>query len=404
MAKLQLTRLQWRVVLLGWVTYASFYLGRVNLATALPAIQTDLHFSPDQISALAGATLWTYALGQLVNGWLGNHVDTRRMVLIGIVGSTFLNLLFATSSSLPIMLILWLVNGFLQSMGWGPILRTLSATLEPTQRQRIAGAFGASYVVGNAVTWVLTALLLSVGQWRLTFVIPTLLMLAMGIVWYILSVPAAPMAESPVSIKLPMLKALSGELWHILITALVAGALLNGALLYAPTFVAQTLPLDQAALTAIIFPVFGLLGTAWLSAWILERVGGNALRSLVILLVLSAVTRLLALILPSSTLAAVILLAGMGITSYALTNILLTAIPLTTRSHFGTSVVAGLMDATHSIGGAIGSTMVGVLLAHGNWSLVFGMWTVLPLIALGIMVLAARYQTIHRINPKEDFA
>ncbi len=404
MEKLQLTRWQWRVVLLGWVTYASFYLGRVNLATALPAIQTDLHFSPDQISALAGATLWTYALGQLVNGWLGNHLDTRRMVLFGIVGSTFVNLLFATSSSLPVMVALWLINGFLQSMGWGPILRTLSVTLEPTQRQRIAGAFGASYVVGNAVTWVLTALLLSTGQWRLTFVIPPLLMLAIGIAWYILSVPAAPSAESRVSFKLSMLKTLSGELWPVLITALVGGALLNGALIYAPTFIAQTLPLDQAALTAIIFPIFGLLGTAWLSARILERVGGNALRSLIILLMLAAVTRALALILPASTLAALILLAGMGITSYALTNILLTAIPLTTRSQFGTSVVAGLMDATHSIGGAMGSTMVGLLLARGSWSLVFAMWTVLPLIALGIMVLAVRHQTFHRINPKEDFA
>ncbi len=154
-------------MILGWVTYAAFYLGRVNLATALPAIQVDLHFTPDEISALAGATLWTYAIGQLVNGWLGNRVDTRRMVLFGIVGSTIVNLLFAASSSLPVMVILWLINGFLQSMGWGPVLRTLSAALEPTQRQRIAGAFGASYVVGNTLTWALTGLLLSTGQWRL---------------------------------------------------------------------------------------------------------------------------------------------------------------------------------------------------------------------------------------------
>jgi sugar phosphate permease len=296
-----------------------------------------------------------------------------------------------------------LINGFLQSMGWGPILRTLSVTLAPTQRQRIAGAFGASYVVGNTITWLLTALILSTGQWRLIFLIPPLFMLGIGIVWYLLSVPAAPSAETRSSLTLPTIRALSGELWHILITALVAGALINGALIYAPTYIAQTLPLDQAALTSIIFPIFGLLGTVWLSAWILEHVGGSALRSLIILLVLSAVTRALAFFLPPSTLAAVILLAAMGITSYALTNILLTAIPLTTNSHFGTSVVAGLMDATHSIGGAIGSTMVGLLLARGSWSLVFGMWTILPLIAVGMIALAARFQSIHRFNQKEDF-
>ncbi|MFN8452577.1 MAG: MFS transporter [Anaerolineae bacterium] len=391
-------------MILGWVTYAAFYLGRVNLATALPAIEIDLHFSPDEISALAGATLWTYAIGQLVNGWLGNRVDTRRMVLFGIVGSTIVNLLFAASSSLPVMVILWLINGFLQSMGWGPILRTLSAALEPIQRQRIAGAFGASYVVGNTLTWVLTGLLLSTGQWRLIFIVPPLIMLGIGIAWYFLSTPAAPTAETHPSLTFSTFKAMSRELWHILITALVGGALLNGALLYAPTFIAQTLPLDQAALTAIIFPIFGLLGTAWLSAWILHRLGGNALNSLIVLLALAAAARALAFILTPSTLTAVILLAGMGITSYALTNILLTAIPLTSHAHFGTSMVAGLMDATHSIGGAIGSTMVGLLLARGGWQLVFGMWTALPLIALSVIIAAARYQTIHRLNRKEDFA
>jgi predicted MFS family arabinose efflux permease len=289
-------------------------------------------------------------------------------------------------------------------MGWGPILRTLSTTLEPTQRQRVAGAFGASYVVGNTLTWVLTALLLSTGQWRLIFVIPPLIMLGIGIAWYFLSVPAALSSKPLPSLTLATLKALSGELWHILITALVAGALINGALIYAPTFIARTLPLDQAALTAVIFPVFGLLGTAWLSAWILRRFGGNALASLIVLLVLSAAARALAFILPPTTISAVILLAGMGITSYALTNILLTAIPLTSHAHFGTSTVAGLMDATHSIGGAIGSTMVGLLLARGSWLMVFGVWTLLPIIALGVIALAMRYQAIHRLSQKEDFA
>ena len=82
----------------------------------------------------------------------------------------------------------------MQSLGWGPILHTLSDTLSATQRQRIAGAFGVSYVAGNAVTWVLTAFLLSTSNWRLTFIIPPLLMFIVGIAWYFLSVPGKPAA------------------------------------------------------------------------------------------------------------------------------------------------------------------------------------------------------------------
>src|SRR4051812_28251205 len=100
---------QRRVVALGWITYAAFYLGRVNLATALPAIQTDFAWTPEQTAVLAGAALWTYAAGQLINGWLGNRLNIRWMVLIGLTGSALLNLIFASLSSLPLMVIVWLI-------------------------------------------------------------------------------------------------------------------------------------------------------------------------------------------------------------------------------------------------------------------------------------------------------
>ena len=80
----------------------------------------------------------------------------------------------------------------------------------------------------------------------------------------------------------------------------------------------------------------------------------------------------------------------MGITAYALTNQLLTAVPLLAYSTLGTSAVAGAIDAVHSIGGAAGNTMVGVLLAAGGWTIVFAAWTVLPLIAIGFVGLAMR--------------
>ncbi len=402
MTGVNLTRWQWRIVILGWVTYATFYLGRVNLAAALPAIEADLGWSLDQIGALAGATLWTYALGQLVNGWLGQYLDTRRMVLIGMVGSACVNLLFALMSSHPVMIALWLINGFLQAMGWGPILRTLSDSLSQGERQRIAGVFGASYVVGNAATWLLTGLLLGTGQWRLIFVIPPLLMLMMGLIWYRFSIPARHLSETHLPANQTQSINIVREFWPMLVVALVAGALFNGTLFYAPSYVAQTLPLNQAAITAIIFPVFGLLGTAWLGSLILRRLKGDALRAVAVLLGLVALSRILALVLPASTLSAFILLASMGITSYALTNILLTAIPLTAFSHLGTSIVAGMMDATHSIGGAIGSTMVGLLLARGDWSLVFGVWSLLPLFALALIGFAIRYQAVRRMEQKEQ--
>jgi len=398
----RLSAWQWRVVILGWVTYAAFYLGRVNLATALPAIEADLHWLPTDTGLLAGAMLWSYGIGQLINGWLGQYVDTRRMVFIGIAGSTVVNLIFAVSSSLPVMFALWLINGYLQSMAWGPILRTLSDNLEPGQRNRIAGVFGASYVVGNTLTWLLTGLLLTSGQWRLTFVVPPLLMFGVGLGWYTLTKPAKSTVHAARENILPgSMREVIRQTWPVLLTAIVAGALINGALLFAPTYAAQTLPVDQAALTAVIFPVSGLLGTVWLSSLVMRRVGGDVVQGLIVLLLISAAARALAVVLPPSTLVSVLLLAAMGVTSYALTNVLLTAVPLTIYAHLGTSVVAGLMDATHSLGGAVGSTLVGLLLLWGSWPLVFIVWTLLPLIAAVVISLVLRRAAAQRLSRQE---
>jgi len=226
--------------------------------------------------------------------------------------------------------------------------------------------------------------------------------LGMGLVWYKLSIAARHSAATRIPANRRLVTNILREFWHILIVALVAGALFNGALFYAPSYVAQTLPLDRAAISAIIFPVFGLLGTAWLGSLILRRLKGDALRGVAVLLALAAFVRALAFVLPASTLAAFVLLASMGITSYALTNVLLTAIPLTAYAHLGTSIVAGMMDATHSIGGAIGSTMVGLLLARGSWPLVFGVWTLLPLLALSTISVAIRHQAVQHIDQKES--
>jgi OPA family glycerol-3-phosphate transporter-like MFS transporter len=392
------TALQKRVVVLGWVTYAAYYLGRVNLATALPAMEADFKWQPEQTSLFAGAILWTYALGQLFNGWLGEKLDPRRMVFAGIAGSLLVNLLMSVVTVYEGLVLLALANGFLQAMGWGPILRTLSDVLADDQRRSIAGFFGASYVIGNTLTWLLTGLLLTGGQWQPLFVIPPLIMFGFGLVWYRLS-PSYP-AHSRAALDVTWSAVVDAikRLWVFLFTAIVAGALLNGALFYAPTFIAQVLPLDQAALSAIIFPIFGLLGTAWLSSLILRRTHGHELRALLMMLLLAAAARGLALFVPISPVSALLLLAAMGITSYALTNLLLTAVPLL-YAHLGTSLVAGLMDAVHSIGGAIGSTLVGVLLGQGGWSLVFGAWLLLPLLAMVVIFLVSPADKLKRTMP-----
>ena len=63
------------VLALCWGTYAAYYLGRVNLAVALPAIQDEFGWSRAAVGLIGAALYWTYAAGQLVNGHLGDRIS-----------------------------------------------------------------------------------------------------------------------------------------------------------------------------------------------------------------------------------------------------------------------------------------------------------------------------------------
>jgi sugar phosphate permease len=70
-------RWQRRIFVTSWITYASFYLGRVNLAVALPALQDQFGWAKAQAGLIDSAFFWAYAVGQLVNGAFGDRVNVR---------------------------------------------------------------------------------------------------------------------------------------------------------------------------------------------------------------------------------------------------------------------------------------------------------------------------------------
>ena len=150
MTQLRLHSWQRNLVALAWLSYAAYYLGRVNLSPALPDMEGSLGVSKETLGLLGTAFFWSYAFGQLINGQLGDILSPRKIVFFGMLASAAVNFAFGLSSSLLLLAVLWGLNGYFQSTGWGPILRTIANWLSDEQRRRLATFFGTSYILGNA--------------------------------------------------------------------------------------------------------------------------------------------------------------------------------------------------------------------------------------------------------------
>ena len=182
------TALPWQrqIIVMAWITYGAYYLGRVNISTAMPGMEISLGFTKSQVGLISTGFFWAYALGQLINGRLGDRLSPRWFVLIGVLASAGINLIFGLFSAWFVLIILWTLNGYFQATGWGPILRLLANWLTPSQRRKISGVFGSCFVAGNAITWLLTGWLVANFGWRVAFWFPAILLILIGLSWYII--------------------------------------------------------------------------------------------------------------------------------------------------------------------------------------------------------------------------
>ena len=129
-----------------WITYASFYLCRVNISIAMPKIMEEYGLTKSEMGLILSSLFLLYAIGQFINGQLGDKLNSRKIITLGLLSSAILNVVFGFNTGiLIIMIIIWGLNGYFQSMGWGPTVKAMANWFPVRIRGRISGLLGTSY-------------------------------------------------------------------------------------------------------------------------------------------------------------------------------------------------------------------------------------------------------------------
>ncbi|KRY37795.1 Sugar phosphate exchanger 3 [Trichinella spiralis] len=102
--------------------------------------------------------------GLFINGILGDRFDPRLVLAFGMWGSAITNFLFGTLTewlqfySIPFYVIIWIVNGFVQSAGWPAEVCIMANWFGRGGRGLILGLWSACASIGNIVGAELAAL------------------------------------------------------------------------------------------------------------------------------------------------------------------------------------------------------------------------------------------------------
>ena len=176
---------QWRILLATMFCYLFYYTGRQNFGWAIPGIQEQFEIDEDLVGWFGTAILWTYALGQAVNGNLSDKFGGRQMVSFGAVASCALNWITSAGNSFWTLLIPWGLNGYAQSFGWAPGSRVLANWWPRHERGRAFGLYMFAAGFSSVLTYGLCILVLKYATWVWIFRLPVLLLLVGGIAYYL---------------------------------------------------------------------------------------------------------------------------------------------------------------------------------------------------------------------------
>ncbi|MBE6575035.1 MAG: MFS transporter [Ruminococcaceae bacterium] len=181
------TRWGWLMLLSFGITYLFFYNGRQNINLVLSLMAEGLGSTTTALGIVTSALFWCYAFGQLINGRLGAFFGYKRFMMVGIIGSAAINVIISFQHSIPMIAILWGLNGFFQSMVWANGLGVLNKWWPKSKRGFASGLTTAFSGLAQVITYLTILLCLELNPewgWRAAFRYPMIPMVLMLIAFY----------------------------------------------------------------------------------------------------------------------------------------------------------------------------------------------------------------------------
>ncbi len=152
--------------------YAFYYTCRLGLSIVKKPLIDGNIFTPEDLGVIGSATFYGYAFGKLINGFLTDHTNIKRFLPVGLLVSAMINIIMGFSPYLWLWIVLWGLNGWFQGFGAPASIVSLANWFSNNERGRYYGIWNASHSIGETLTFVIVAALVSIWSWPAGFIAP----------------------------------------------------------------------------------------------------------------------------------------------------------------------------------------------------------------------------------------
>ena len=379
------TKSIWLIPLLAWCVYVTVYFGRINLSITIPFLHSDLGFSNAALGFLATGFFIAYAAGQFINGIIGDRIQVRYFITLGLVVSGLSNIAFRMFPVFPLMLLAWSANGYFQSMLWGPLLRVLAEYVPAAKLYRAMFLMSTSPIIGSFFSYILIGHVAVSFGWGAAFVVPGIVLIAMAVLWYFGAANYTGKTEghekkyTTVKNEIAVKRNIMGFIVHsklylIIVFGILIGIVREGLVLWGPSIFTDFFSHDMNRMLFImsLMPLINLF-IVTVSGILYKTIMRNENHVIMLFLVLTILSSLLIWRLQNVSVSMMIfffysLMASIS----AISNMLTCYIPFNFKEDGRVSTSAGIIDSALYLGAAIAGPLIGSTSELFGWNGIFG--------------------------------
>ena len=161
---------QWRVLAMLVVCVLVNYLDRGNLSVAASDVTRDLAITPAQMGKLLSSFFWTYAVCQLLAGWMMDRYDVYRVLAAGFLVMSLATAATALAQGFTLLLMLRLLVGIGASVAFPAFSKILASDYLESQRGKANAFIDAGTKIAPALGMIAGGLIMARFGWRALFV------------------------------------------------------------------------------------------------------------------------------------------------------------------------------------------------------------------------------------------
>ncbi|MBQ3124663.1 MAG: MFS transporter [Clostridia bacterium] len=372
------------------VSYLAVYFARNILSVVTPQM-LEAGYSESYIGTVSSVYFIFYAVGQLINGAIGDKIKAKYMISLGLILAGISNLIFPYMVAVNenTAMIVYGMTGYFLAMIYGPMTKIVAENTEPVYATRCSLGYTIASFLGSPLAGVVGAAMI----WQSVFMTGTGALLVMGTLFFVI----CSVFERKGIVKYNQYDRKKGEgggikilikyrIIRFTLISIITGVIRTTVVFWLPTYISQHLGFS-ADDSALIFTVatFVISLSAFVAVFIYERLGRDMDLTLLISFVASTVFFALTYFIGQPMVNIIMLVLAIVAADSAATMLWSRYCP-SLRDTGMVSGATGFLDFVSYIAAAISSTVFANAVSEVGWGNLILIWAALMLFGVIITI------------------